>query len=49
MLPLAGVGPGHLEDGQAADVGEQGVAHGAGEVVQLGEALGLEVSPQVEP
>ena len=30
----------HLEDGQAAHVGQQGVPHGAGEVVQLGEALG---------
>ena len=37
-------GPGvvarHLEDGEAAHVGQQGVAHGAGEVVELGEALG---------
>ncbi len=29
----------HLEDGETADVGEDGVAHGAGQVVQLGEAL----------
>ena len=35
-----GVAPGDLEDGEAADVGQQGVPHGAGEVVQLGEALG---------
>ena len=32
----------HLEDCEAPDVGEQGVPHGAGEVVQLGEALGGE-------
>ena len=32
--------PGHLEDGQASNVGEEGVPHGAGEVVELGEALG---------
>ena len=32
----------HLEDGEAAHVGEDGVPHGAGEVVQLGEALGGE-------
>ena len=36
------VAPGHLEDGQASDVGEQGVPHGAGEVVQLCQALGRE-------
>ena len=32
----------HLEDGEASDVGEDGVPHGAGEVVQLGEALGCQ-------
>ncbi len=37
---LAGVVPRHLEDGEAAHVGQEGVPHGAGEVVQLGEALG---------
>ena len=37
---LPGVVARHLEDGEAAHVGQQGVAHGAREVVQLGEALG---------
>ena len=32
----------HLEDGEAAHVGEQGVPHGEGEVIQLCEALGGE-------
>ena len=32
----------HLEDGETAHVGKQGVPHGAGEVVELGEALGGE-------
>ena len=38
----------HLEDGQASHVGEQGVAHGAGEVVQLGQALGGEHEGRAE-
>ena len=39
---LAGVAARHLEDGEAAGVGEDGVLHGGGEVGQLGEALGGE-------
>ena len=37
---LPGVAARHLEDGQAAHVGQDGVAHGAGQVLQLGQALG---------
>ena len=39
---LAGVAAGHLEDGETAHVGEEGVAHGGREVGQLGQALGGE-------
>ena len=39
---LPGVAAGHLEHGQAAHVGQDGVAHGAGQVLQLGQALGGE-------
>ena len=39
---LPRVGAGDLEDAQATDVGEDGVAHGGREVVELGEALGGE-------
>ena len=46
LAQLPHQGPGvvarHLEDGEAPDVGQQGVPHGAGEVVQLGQALGGE-------
>ena len=46
LAQLPHQGPGvvarHLEDGEAAHVGEKGVPHGAREVVQLGEALRCE-------
>ena len=35
----AGIRAGHLENGEAADVGEKGGLHGAGQVLQLGQAL----------
>ena len=37
---LPGVAARHLEHRQAAHVGQDGVPHGAGEVLQLGQALG---------